>query len=229
VQNTEGLADEIIIGLALAANDQQLRGRLEPRATGDAENCAALVGGEFSNALSYVVGDGVGRTLKLASSMGVAFGQLGNDLFHKGDELERGLIHIEVFEFEVHESPKELFEGLSERLQEKLRVGAPDCSEATLLQPQIAPNESHLDHAQVIDGGLLKAREDSAAFLEPSDQALDDVAVAIGLFVEVHETSIGMLVCLRWNYGGDSQIEQVLIDPLGSVTLVACQGARPLK
>jgi hypothetical protein len=44
-------------------------------------------------------------------------------------------------------------------------------------------NKGHLQHAGVVLGGLLEAREDATAFFEPADESFDDVALSVDLLV----------------------------------------------
>ncbi len=61
---------------------------------------------------------------------------------------------------------------------------------------QVPFDECHLDHAAKIDGGLFVSSEDAAAFLQPPDQPLDDVPLAILFLVKLHRASVAILVCL---------------------------------
>lgn len=88
-------------------------------------------------------------------------------------------------------------------------------------------NKRHLDHATVVFGRLLEAREDTAGLLEPTDQALNDVPSAIRVTVKLDGTDVSVLVLPGGNDGPDAQIDQVLVNPVGPVSLVASQGYRP--
>jgi len=55
-------------------------------------------------------------------------------------------------------------------------------------------DESHLDHPEEVLGGLFKTGEYPPAFFEPTDQPLNDVAVAIGIAVELDGSSRAVFV-----------------------------------
>jgi hypothetical protein len=52
------------------------------------------------------------------------------------------------------------------------------------LDPKVTGHHRELDHPEEIHGQLLKASGDTAAFLHPTDAALDDISTAIGVLVE---------------------------------------------
>jgi len=84
-------------------------------------------------------------------------------------------------------------------------------------------DERELEHAEIVFGGLLKAREDATVFFEPAKQPLDDVAVAVRFAVEFHRPAVPILVGLRGNDGSDALTQQVFIDPVGAEAFVASQ------
>jgi len=88
-------------------------------------------------------------------------------------------------------------------------------------------NKYHLQEPAEILGGLLESRADTAAFFEPADQSLDDVAAAIGGAIELDRSGIAILVFLRRNHRADSQVDQVIVDPIRAVAFVAGQRHRP--
>lgn len=92
---------------------------------------------------------------------------------------------------------------------------------------QISLDEGQPDHASEVLGGLLEPAEHPAALLEPADQPLDYVAVAIGLTVERHRPVAAVLVGLARDHRRDVQVQQVLVDPIGAIALVPGQRHRP--
>src|SRR6185437_7913930 len=88
-------------------------------------------------------------------------------------------------------------------------------------------DEGQGEHAAEVLCGLIEAREDAAAFLQPADQPFNDVAAAICLLVELNGPSRAIFVLLGWDHRLDSQVEQVCVDPVSSISFVAAQGERP--
>ena len=88
-------------------------------------------------------------------------------------------------------------------------------------------DESHFEHAGEILGGFLKSREDAAAFFQPADQPLNDVSLAICVAVERDGSGVPVLIFLGGNYRLDFQLQQAIVDPVGSVPFVSRQGNRP--
>ena len=84
-------------------------------------------------------------------------------------------------------------------------------------------DEGHFNEAGEVQGGLFESCKDAPRFLEPADEAFDDVALAIGFGVELDGAFAAVLIFFRGNDRCDSQIEQILIDPIGAVSLVAAQ------
>lgn len=87
--------------------------------------------------------------------------------------------------------------------------------------------EGHLEHAAEVLRRLLEPREDAAAFFKPPDQLFDDATSSIRGFVEVYEPSITIVFGLAGNDGLDVQVQQVLVDPVGSITFVSRKRHRP--
>lgn len=83
-----------------------------------------------------------------------------------------------------------------------------------------------MEHAEVVDGGLLEAAEDAAKLLEPADEPLDDVAAAVGVSVESGVAGIVGPRPLLGDHSLDAlQLERV--DDCGrAVGLVTRQGVR---
>lgn len=55
---------------------------------------------------------------------------------------------------------------------------------------KVSLDDGELDHAGKVFGGFLHAGEDAACFLQPPDEALDDVSVSVGFTTECRGTSI---------------------------------------
>src|ERR1700738_2461341 len=94
-------------------------------------------------------------------------------------------------------------------------------------QTKIALDKRYLDHAAEILGRLLESREDPPAFLQPADQALHDASPAVDILVALHRESRAVLLLLRRDHRLDPQPDQVLVDPVGPIPLVAGQGDGP--
>ena len=85
----------------------------------------------------------------------------------------------------------------------------------------------HRDHAAEVLCRLLEAREDAACFFEPTDQPFDDVPPPVGIAVELDRAGITVFILLGWNHRLDAQFDQVLVNPIGPVSLVAGQRHGP--
>ena len=94
-------------------------------------------------------------------------------------------------------------------------------------QSHVTLNERHADHAAEVLRGLFKSREDSAALFQPANQAFNNIAIAIRLLVKLDEPTIAILVALGRDHRLDIQLQQVFIDPIGAISLVARQRHRP--
>lgn len=92
---------------------------------------------------------------------------------------------------------------------------------------QVLPDEGEGDHAAEILCRLLESREDPAAFFQPTDQSLDNITPPICLFLKLNGSSRSVLVLLRRNHRGHPEIQQILVDPIGTVPLVAPQRKGP--
>ena len=90
-------------------------------------------------------------------------------------------------------------------------------------------DERHLQHTAKVLGGLLEPSEDTSAFLQPSDQALDNVSVPVRFPVEFNRPIVSIFVALRRDNRSDAEFQQVTVDPLGAVTFVACHRNWPGK
>lgn len=88
-------------------------------------------------------------------------------------------------------------------------------------------DESHFEHTGEILGGFLKSREDAPAFLEPADQSLDDVSLAIRLPIELNRSGIPILVFLGRNHRRDFQFQQAIVNPICSVCFVSGKSNGP--
>lgn len=80
--------------------------------------------------------------------------------------------------------------------------------------------ECHFDEASEVFSCLFKASEDAASFFQPSDQALDDVAAAVCLSIEFDRPRIALLIHFGRNDGLDASLQQVFVDPIGTVSFV---------
>ena len=84
-------------------------------------------------------------------------------------------------------------------------------------------DKRHFDHAAEVFGGFLEAREDASAFLEPTDEPLDNVPASIQLLVKLHRPCIRIFVFLGRDYGVNPQADKVLVDPIRAVSFVTGQ------
>ncbi len=94
-------------------------------------------------------------------------------------------------------------------------------------QSHVTLNERHADHPAEVLRGLFKSGEDSAALFQPANQAFNTIAIAICLLVKLDKATIAILVTLGRDHRLDIQIQQVFIDPVGAIPLVARQRHRP--
>lgn len=92
---------------------------------------------------------------------------------------------------------------------------------------EILSDEGQSDHAAEVLGCLLESREDAAVFLKPADESLNDVATTVRLAVEVDQPRVTILVLFGGNHRCDAQIQQVLVDPIGPISLIAAQSEGP--
>jgi hypothetical protein len=74
-------------------------------------------------------------------------------------------------------------------------------------------DECELQYAAEVLGSLFVSREDPAAFLQPADQSLDDIAPLVRVAIELHRPGLTILVLLRWDHRQDSQFQEKLVDP----------------
>lgn len=87
--------------------------------------------------------------------------------------------------------------------------------------------ERHFQEAAEVLGGLLEPGEYAAVLFEPADKSFDDVAVSICLAIEFDRAGIPIFILFGGNHGRDSQVDQIFINPVRAVSLVACNGHGP--
>src|SRR3954469_15670048 len=80
------------------------------------------------------------------------------------------------------------------------------------------------DHGEIVGGTLFVSGGDASKVLQPVDHALDDVALAVCLAVEV---GLAPLVGLGRDHRGDAALAQGLPDAPAAVGFVAGQLGRP--
>jgi hypothetical protein len=88
-------------------------------------------------------------------------------------------------------------------------------------------DESYFEHSGEVFGGFLESREDATAFFQPADQPLDDVSSSVFLLIERDRSGVPVFVFFRGNHWDDFEFHQAIVDPIGSVRFVSCQGHRP--
>lgn len=88
-------------------------------------------------------------------------------------------------------------------------------------------DEGQLEHAEKVDGSLLKPPKDTAALFEPANELFDDASASIEIAVKGHGASRAIFVCLRRYYRLDLQLLQIGVDPVGPESFVARQRSRP--
>ena len=88
---------------------------------------------------------------------------------------------------------------------------------------RIALDEGETDHPREVLGCFLEAREDSSTFLELTNKALDDVAIAVSVGIEHDRPRVTVLVGFRRDRRGDVQAQEILIDPVGAIPLATGQ------
>jgi hypothetical protein len=88
-------------------------------------------------------------------------------------------------------------------------------------------NERHLDHAAEILGCLFEPREDATRLFKPANEALNDVSSAIRVVIKLDGTGIAVFAFPGGNDRTNPQLQQVFVNPVGSISLVARQGNRP--
>jgi len=86
-------------------------------------------------------------------------------------------------------------------------------------------NEGELEDRQVVDRQFFEAREYAAAFLEPSDAALDDGSTPVGRAVEIF-LLVGLLILATRDHGLDTPLAKPATDPFDAVCLVPCETTR---
>ncbi len=85
-------------------------------------------------------------------------------------------------------------------------------------------DEGHFDHSQEVGRAFLEPRENAAAFLEPADQAFDDVSLSILSAIEWHTASISVFIRFAGNHRADAALGEILVDPVSPISFVAGQG-----
>ena len=93
-------------------------------------------------------------------------------------------------------------------------------------QSQVAFETGPLHHGEVVDGRLLEAGENASALFEPTDEPLDDVAIAVSLTVELNGPRVAVLVDLRGDHRLDAVLQEPPVDPVGAVRLILRQPRR---
>ena len=88
-------------------------------------------------------------------------------------------------------------------------------------------DERELEHAAEVFGRFLESGEDAPALLQPTDEALDDVALAVCFSVEFHGPRVAAFVLLRWDHRIDAEVQEVLVNPVGAIPFVSTQRQRP--
>jgi hypothetical protein len=91
---------------------------------------------------------------------------------------------------------------------------------------QVSADERHLNHPGIVFRGLLEARENAATFFQPTDEPFDDVTLAVGFSVPLDTANFAVFIALAGDHWLDASIQEVLVDPRGAITLVACQSQR---
>ena len=87
-------------------------------------------------------------------------------------------------------------------------------------------NECHFNEAAEVQRGFFKSCEDAAGFFEPADQPLDDVAPSIRFAIEFDGTFAAVFVVLGGNDRLDARRQEIVVDPIGAISLVASRVAR---
>lgn len=93
-------------------------------------------------------------------------------------------------------------------------------------ESQVSADERHPNHPGIVFRGLFEAREYAAILFQPTDEAFDDVTLAVGVAVPLDAAGFAILVALAGDHWLDAGIEEVLVDPLGAITFVASQRQR---
>jgi transcriptional regulator of nitric oxide reductase len=95
--------------------------------------------------------------------------------------------------------------GAGKRTRSPSDVARP-ASIRTKQHPEAAADHRELDHRGEVERELLEPGDDTAAFFEPADASLDDIASPVGLFVEVWVAALERVprIIAGGNYGRDS-------------------------
>src|SRR3954468_4388598 len=94
------------------------------------------------------------------------------------------------------------------------------CTRACLQSSKPEKDCSDGDHGEIVGGTLFVSGGDASKVLQPVDHALDDVALAVCLAVEV---GLATLVGLGRDHRGDAALAQGLPDAPAAVSFVAGQ------
>lgn len=90
-------------------------------------------------------------------------------------------------------------------------------------QAQVSFDECHFKETAEVQGGFFESCKDASRLFEPTDQALDDVALPICFAVELYGTLAAVFIILGGDDRFDSQSEHIFVDPIGAVSLVAAE------
>jgi hypothetical protein len=88
-------------------------------------------------------------------------------------------------------------------------------------------NESHCQHSAEVLCRFLEATEYPPVLFEPTDEPLDDVALAVQASIEFYTAKAAILVFLGGDHRLNAQLEQVIIDPIRAIAFVASQRDGP--
>lgn len=92
---------------------------------------------------------------------------------------------------------------------------------------QVSLDDRHIDDTSKVNSRLLVSREDTSAFLQPSDKPFDNVSLTVLFFIEVDQASTSIFVFFRGNDRDDSHFDQHLVDPPSAITFVTGDSDRP--
>jgi len=88
-------------------------------------------------------------------------------------------------------------------------------------------NESDFHEAAEVLGRFLKPCKDAAGFFEPPNETLHNVPPAVCAAVELHGALVSIFIFLGRNDRLDAQVEQIGVDPIGTISLVTTEFQRP--
>jgi|GEM_PF-3652586 len=87
--------------------------------------------------------------------------------------------------------------------------------------------ECHPKHSGIVQGGLFEPREDPPAFLEPSDQSFNDVAISVCVRIEWLLPGVAIFVQFRRNHRLNPVRVKHRVDILGAIAFIPCDLFRP--